>query len=291
MKKYINLDALKGWYDIEAIKAEYPEAKKVGRAFISSAPLELVEGERAAIQYITTIDKDSDNEIIDPVGVNYSRFSANPVVLVDHCWSAEKIVGNALDISVDPNYGVRAKTTFAETPLANDIWSLVKGGFLRSTSVGFAPLSWISSNDPDWAEIVQDYAKRWNVGLEHFAGVERIYTQILLLEFSEVAIPANPEALTVAVAKSMDLSDDVIKLLKIEETTNNISEEEGIDETNHVKEIIELTSTLIDLKSPITLELKAPKLLELKSVKKISKFEILEDITNEELMKMAGRMD
>jgi hypothetical protein len=70
---------------------------------------------------------------------------------------------------------------------------------------------------PGWTEVVGKLAEKWEVKPKTFDVVSAIYTKWLLLEHSEVSVPANPHALTIQMAKGYGLSPDVIKSLGIAE--------------------------------------------------------------------------
>lgn len=78
-------------------------------------------------------------------------------------------------------------TTKDENPFGASVFELVKGGFLRSNSVGFLPVSWEALYENDF-----------------FVGYR--FTEQELLEDSIVPVPSNPEALLQSLGKSMDLT-------------------------------------------------------------------------------------
>lgn len=162
---------------------EEPEFIRKG---ISLMPedLELLEGERAVISHITTGAKDRDNEIVDPAGVMLDDYNNNRVVLFAHNHS-ELPIGENLWIKSDEK-GLVAKTRYAKHQKAEDIWQYRKDGFPMAESIGFIPMEWT------------DFEKGTP---EYESGIRRKYNKWILLEYSDVPIPSNPEALTIAVAK------------------------------------------------------------------------------------------
>ena len=75
-----------------------------------------------------------------------------------------------------------------ENPMAKVAYGLYKGGFLSAVSVGFIPISWENGSQEK--------------------GYRRKYLQQELLEVSAVSIPANPNALTLALkAGALEKSD------------------------------------------------------------------------------------
>lgn len=127
------------------------------------------ENERSVISFISTISPDRYDEIVMPEGVDTKDYEKNPVVLLNH--TSPLPIGKNLWIKKEVT-GIKAKTQFADTELANDVMKLYKGGFMRAFSIGFKPI-----------KVDFDEKKR------------KIFTQSELYEYSAVTIPANQDAL------------------------------------------------------------------------------------------------
>lgn len=190
-----------------------PEDAPALRKQAASVPEEVAEGERAVIGYVSTRDIDRDHEILVPEGAILDEFLLAPQVLWGHNY-AEPPIGSDEWIRSD-GYGLKAKTRYATTERAEEIFTLKREGHLRTSSVGFVPIEFVDKDGAGWAEVVKRLGKKWGVGEEHFAEVKRIFTKWLLLEHSDVSVPANPHALTLAVAKGLGLGDGIIKELGI----------------------------------------------------------------------------
>jgi HK97 family phage prohead protease len=132
---------------------------------------------------ISTETPDSYNDVIKADGWDLERFEKNPVVLWAHD-HRQPPVGQALSIGVDGDALVaEAKFADAETyAFADTVYRLLKKGFLRATSVGFFPKEWTYDEDR---------------GGYNFIANE-------LFEFSIVPVPANPDALALAVKDGID---------------------------------------------------------------------------------------
>lgn len=173
----------------DAISKEYnisSEDLPLVRKGIVSSDLKFEEGERAVISYITTGAKDRDDEIVDPGGVDLSHYRKHPVVLFGHDYS-KLPVGKNVWIKEDEK-GLIAKTVYAKHDEADKVYQYRKDGFPLAESIGFVPLSVIEHTEKE---------KSAN------GGVKRTYTKTLLLEYSDVAVPSNPEALQVAISKGL----------------------------------------------------------------------------------------
>jgi len=175
------------------------------------------EGERAEITYVSTHDLDRDGEMLLPSGCDLKEFRKAPQVLWGHDYRLPPI-GSDQWIKADDR-GIIAKTIYAETDRAEEIWQLVKAGHLKTSSVGFIPLKWVNKNEEGWKALVSKLAKAGIMVNEE--KTKRIYTKWKLLEHSKVSVPANINALTTSVAKGLlEISDETLKELGIEKPEN-----------------------------------------------------------------------
>lgn len=135
-------------------------------------------------------------DVIAAEGWDLANFAKNPVALFNHnpdfpigSWSGLRVVGDAL----------RGHLKFAPegtSPRIDEIRKLVDAGILRAVSVGFKPIESKARSRTDRGEI---------------------YLKQELVETSLVSVPANPNA--IAVAKSLHVSDDTLKLVFAEHGT------------------------------------------------------------------------
>jgi len=133
---------------------------------------------------ISTASIDREGDIIVPDGWDLENYKQNPVVLWAHDYHTPPI-GKAIDVSVKDGVLVATDRFTPEdiNPFGAMIYRMVKGGFLKATSVGFKPVEWTYNED--------------HRGYD-FARSE-------LLEHSVVPVPANPEALVMASAAGIDM--------------------------------------------------------------------------------------
>jgi HK97 family phage prohead protease len=137
----------------------------------------------AVLFKISTETPDSYDDVIKADGWDLERYKKNPVVLWAHShWQPP--VGQALSVEVkDGDLVASAKFADAETyAFADTVFRLLQGKFLRATSVGFFPKEWTYDEDR---------------GGYNFIAQE-------LFEFSVVPVPANPDALALAVSDGID---------------------------------------------------------------------------------------
>ena len=131
----------------------------------------------------TTPAKDRYRDIVEPRGGDLKAFRANPVFLWAHDYSQPPIGKSVKETVTDQ--GIEFTIQFATTEFANEIFQLYRDGFLKAASIGFVPLEWENLGDGGYR-----------------------YTKWELLELSAVPVPANPEALALAVKRG--LSQDLI---------------------------------------------------------------------------------
>ncbi len=198
--------------------------------FLVGETKEFDEEERTDIGLISTITPDRDMEIMLPSGCKLDNFRKNPVVQYAHNHQLLPI-GKALWIKATDT-GLIAKTKYANTEFANDIWELKKGGFLNAYSVGYIPLSYTE----DEKEIEQIKAK---YGIQEDTLVRRVTKEWELLEYSVCNVPANPEALTLMMktvkSKAMkDIIDNMIEKSICGDSGLSIDEESSWEANNAV---------------------------------------------------------
>ncbi len=135
-------------------------------------------GDRTIEFIVSTGAIDRHGTTINPQGWRLDHYRANPVVTWMH--RADLLpVGRARDISVNGDQ-VRAVLEFIPSELsafADQVYRLVRGGWLKAASVGFRPIKWKFSDDPQ---------RRGEVD----------FLETELLEIAVVSVPSNPEALT-----------------------------------------------------------------------------------------------
>lgn len=129
-----------------------------------------------------TIDREDD--IIQVDGWELDQYKKNPVVLYGHDYGGLP-VAQAVEVGVEGDKLVATDrfTPQDVNPHGYMVYQLVRGKFLRATSVGFRPREWVYNDD--------------HKGFD--------FSRQELLEHSIVPVPANPEALVAAKAEGIDL--------------------------------------------------------------------------------------
>lgn len=176
------------------------------------------EGKREVVSIISTDDIDRDGEVVIPKGLVKKNYAGNPVILLNHNWDSLPI-GKSLGIKAQGNKLFARSYITDKTEIGRDAFELVKEGILTAISIGFSPLE---QGPPTEKEIL----KR-----PELAQARNIIRKWELLEYSFVTIPANPQALSLSVSKS--LSPTIKQFLDINEedvteTTEDVDDDKTI---------------------------------------------------------------
>jgi hypothetical protein len=174
----------------------------------------LEPGSRTVERYVSTRDVDRDMEVLDPAGAILDQFKLAPQVLWAHDYS---LPPTAKDLWIRADeYGIKARSQYATTERAEEVFQLIQGGFLNTSSVGFIPLKRVWKGDAEWGGLVSKLNAKWQTDLEK-AGAQVITTKWIMIEHSDVPVPANPNALNYAVSKGLALSDAMLAALQVKE--------------------------------------------------------------------------
>ena len=178
---------------------------------ISSFDLKEVNKWRRFRVVASTEDSDRAWEIIKANWWDYKNFMKNPVIIANHVYKIENIVGKATSIYVMDNQLI-IEWVFSE---ANPLWKLLADlydeGMVKTVSVWFIPKSRDESN-------------------------KRIITSAELLELSFVAVPCNPNALSLDQKQLLEENG----LLETQETEEKeISNKEIFSMLTDIKTLLE----------------------------------------------------
>ena len=188
-----NAKFLPSWAQEVATKSE---AQVFIRKGLTPEDTKFAEGERASIDRITTKRVDRDGEIVLPQGAILDDYRKHPIVLWAHKYD-ELGLGRNMWIKADDE-GLIAKTEYATHPKAQEVYEYRKAGFPLAKSIGFIPLEAVEQKDFDSVDL-----KSLGLTKEEVQGAKRIYTKWILLEYSDVPIPSNPDALQIAISKGL----------------------------------------------------------------------------------------
>ena len=167
-----------------------PIMAKAVRFATVAEPVAVAGNGRAFTFVFSDESVDRYGDVIQSRGWNLDNFNSNPVALFGHdAGSVENVIGNAKNVRVagDKLVGDIEFMPADVNPNAEAVYQMVKGGWLKTVSVGFAPIEWKAAKDK-----------------ARPGGVDFVKQE--LLEISIVPIPANPNALIQAKAAGVDLA-------------------------------------------------------------------------------------
>lgn len=165
-------------------------------------------GERAVTAIISTAAVDRDGEVLIPQGCNAKDYEKNPIVCYAHDSYWLLPVGKCLALKRDED-SLTAKIQFAERPETlpidqewepDTILAMFQQGILNAFSVGFMPIEVREATSRDITKFGD--------------GCRRVYSKWSLLEISVVSLPANQEAVALAVSKGLLTQESADKMFK-----------------------------------------------------------------------------
>jgi len=161
------------------------ECEPVRKGYADAEVREINKKDRTVTSYVSTIVKDSFNEVVLPV-FDFSRYQKNPVVLWVHDqWFPP--VGRSMWQKTDDS-GLLAKTEFQnKTQFGIDIWNLYADGYLKAWSIAYQPRKRVRPGDDEWQALWEEW--------QFDASAREIHSDNLLFEYSAVPVPANPDAI------------------------------------------------------------------------------------------------
>ena len=168
--------------ELELCRKFYPVDKAV----------EVDDKERTVTGFISTESMDRDREVVEMQGIDLNQFRKNPVVPWAHDYHGLP-VGKSQWIKQTVKNGLKgllAKTQFASAkanPFAENVFQCFKEGILRGFSIGFIPLKF-TDHETKAGEF----------------SPTRTYHKVLLLEYSPVPVPSNPDSLALALKSGID---------------------------------------------------------------------------------------
>lgn len=138
---------------------------------LSSLEIKGEDSDRKFRVAASTEDIDRSGEVIKLDWWDFENYKKNPVILANHTYTIENIVGKATNIQVSDGQLVIEWVFSKSNPLAVLLADLYDEGMIKTVSVGFIPKQRQEDN-------------------------RKIITSAELLELSFVAVPCNPHALS-----------------------------------------------------------------------------------------------
>lgn len=199
---------------------------------------EFIPGEKAAITYITTGRIDRDGDVVRPDGGIFDDYLKHPVVMAFHDYKKLPVGKNIWVKKDNPLTGLIAKTVYANHKEADDLYNYRKDLFPLATSIGFVPIEYKRKGDSDFDSQLKEVIKNGWVKENDSGKAGAIITKWALIEYSDCAIPSNPDALQLAVSKGIITNEQ-----EVEDKASNsrfIIQINGLKDMPKVEEKIEV---------------------------------------------------
>jgi len=155
--------------------------------------LNVTDDQRTVTARISTMSVDRDGEVLVPQGCDATEFLKSPTVFYNHNYAMP--LGRCEGIARKAD-SIEAKTRFAQRPeehvgewLADTVFSLFKQKVISGFSVGFVPIEGRRPSRKDR----ETFGQR----------VRYVFSKWKLLEYSVAPLPANQDALALAVGKGV----------------------------------------------------------------------------------------
>jgi hypothetical protein len=199
-QKEIKVGSIKNFTDITGLNEEDVLVRK-------SLDSVLEIGDDESMTYVATISDlstDMDGDVVYPLGCDTTRILKNPVVCWNHQHSSPP-VGKILGISISED-SIKAKIKVAPTDFGLQLWTLIKGSYLRTNSLGFIIKRAVIRGSKEFAQFVE------STGIKVDAACNRIITEFTLFENSLCSVPKDMNTLITAIStKSLVLGEKLTK--------------------------------------------------------------------------------
>jgi len=231
----IKLSNLKNFIDTTGLP---DDAVIVRKQYTNEGMIIEADEDKTFIATISDISPDMDKDIVYSKGADITRFMKAGPVLWSHAHSSPP-VGKVTELTIGET-SIKAKIKMADTPFANELWSLIKGGFLKTNSIGFVVKNAILKGTKDFSDFIT------KSGIRASGNCNRIITDFILVENSLCSIPSNENALIEAIStKSINLDDklskelgmDKVEVKEVKEAVAEVVAE--VPATEPVKEAVE----------------------------------------------------
>lgn len=173
---------------------------------------------------ITTIDIDSDGDVVIPEGVDFKRFNKNPIILLNH--SLNSPIGFAEEIKVDSSH-ISAKIRFGSTGEAQKVHQLAVDKVLRTFSIGFIAVNSVFKGTREFDSVISVLKNKFPEKFNEMTvkKIDRIVTNSILVECSIVTVPSNEHAVMLEVKsiKNTEVLPEVVKEGEIVNETKEIT--------------------------------------------------------------------
>ncbi len=253
----------------EMLAKEFDDDIDFIRKSEASSIIETIEGDRVIIGRITSHAIDRDGEVVLPDGGDFSDYAKNRVVLWSHDYGGSLFGGTQYQLPHARNMWlrqfptrnsveVRAGTQYATKEMnafGDQVYQYRLAKWPLGYSIGFIPIQILYPDDNDWGKTLVTWKRRLasQTGQDIAAITEpkMFHAKWKMLEYSDVKIPANQDAVQLMISKGiLDEKEREKYTLK----TDDFYEENSIDIMTATKEeIARLSSEIIEMRKQIVL--------------------------------------
>ncbi len=199
---------------------------------------ERLKSERAIVHFISTPQLDRQRDVMNPKGMDDKEFSNSPSVWYNHNYHYDPSalpIGKSLWRKKQED-GVLAKTQFATTLLADEVYTLHENDFMNTWSIGFRPAKDKSGNIEKDSIVFDEKSNittwnKWN-----------------LIEYSSAPIAANVGAMD-QVKQLQDMnfkSHEIVEMIKSVSSEVEIKSQLSLMQ-KQIDELLELNKILQEL--------------------------------------------
>lgn len=196
-------------YETEPVKLDVDAIQsQVTRFWESPSLVKAVNTEeREVLHLISTQSRDRAGDVVEPKGAVLKNYKQNPVVLANHDYQIESILGRSVMIDATEE-GLWTRTKFRDTPLAEAAFRLTAEK-LGGWSIGFRPMKHhsIKQGKDEKCKVCSEIFEALAEGKEPGDWVPGAwgmhFRQWELLEYSSVAIPMNQDIVNNAVQRGL----------------------------------------------------------------------------------------
>lgn len=218
------------------------------RKVLPSRLLRFDEGEQAIVGVISDLRKDRDDEVLLPEGMDDSQYSGIVLWQHDH-WREDIPHARSAWRQLDPKGAptqILAKTIYLGelSELGHKVFLYRRDENPLGQSVGFRTVESVRKGDTGYDDIFKAWVPRVKAMLkelgikptkDEFKEPFRFFTKWELWEYSDVFIGSNPDALQVAVSKSILTPEEAKEMVEFK---GGAEPDGGMGEINELRERI-----------------------------------------------------
>jgi len=206
----------------EMLAKEFDDDADFIRKSDAAEVIEVQDATRVIIGRISSHSIDRDGDVVLPQGMDDSDYRKNAVVLFSHDYGGGLFSGTTYELPHARNQWlkqypgkkpveIRAATEYAPKEInefGEKIFQYRKAKWPLGYSIGFIPIKTLRDRDEDeWKDTLLAWKRRLAAETgEDIAGIpepKRFYVKWKLLEYSDVKIPANQDAVQLMISKGM----------------------------------------------------------------------------------------